>query len=124
MRTYKPHARVAGRTSQRIDGVDGVLTTHTQRGWVHGWTVADGPDAAAPFPVGAKGISAVVAVSAMCAVVLTATFASLVVVTAGHPDQFRVVLACLGALAGLCLLVATPALIRAAVRLPRDGTNR
>ena len=88
---YKPHARVAHRSSRRIDKVDGVPTTHKQHGWTHAWTVTDDPDSAAPLPVAAKRISAAVAVPAMLAVVLIATAAALISVSADHPDQSRIV---------------------------------
>ena len=121
MRTYKPHARVAGRTSQRIDGVDGVPTTHTQRGWGHAWTVTDGPDTAAPCPFAASRISAAVAVPVMLAVVLIATAAALLSVTAGHPDQPRLVALTFGAIGAGCVLMTMPAAIRAICRLTRSG---
>ncbi len=121
---HKPTIRVAQHRSWCIDEVDGVPTTHTQRGWVHAWNVADDSASVAPFPVAAKGIPAVAAVPAMLAVVLTATVAALVTVTAGHPDRARIVVACLGALGGFCLLVAIPAVVRSAVRISRVRTNR
>ncbi len=121
---HKPHVRVANQDSRFIDEVDGVPNTHTQRGWVHAWNVADDPASAAPFPFAAKGVPAVVAVPAMLAVLLTATVAALVTVTAGHPDQARIVVACLGAHGGFCLLVAIPAAVRSAVRISRVRTNR
>ena len=124
MAAYKPHARVAGRTFRRIDGVDGVPTTHKQHGWVHAWTVTDRHQPAAPFPVAAKEVPAVVAVPAMCAVVLIATLASLVALTAGQPHQVRIVIASLVLLVGFCLTLAMPALIRKSVGGDSERTNR
>ena len=114
---YKPDARVAYRTLRRIDGVDGVPTTHTQRGWVHAWTVTDGIDAAAPRPFAAKkGVPAWVAVPAMCALVLTVMAWSLVVVLDGHDDAAAIVLGVFGLLAVWTVLLILPALVRAARR--------
>ena len=113
MRTYKPHAQVAHRSSRRIDGVDGVPTTHKQHGWVHAWTVTDGPNHPTPHPFTAKkSVPAAVAVPAMCAVVLTAMASSLLVVLEGHPNRAWLVVLAFGVLGIWTLLLLVPAFVR------------
>ena len=110
---YKPHAQVAHRTFQRIDEVDGVLTTHKQHGWVHAWTVTNGPNTATPLPVTAKKfVPAWIAVSAMCALVLTMMVAALVVVLDGHPDTLTIAAASFGLLGVWTVLLMLPAIVR------------
>ena len=125
MGTYKPHDRVAHRHSRRIDEVDGVPTTHTQHGWVHAWTVTDGPNSAAPLPFAArKSVPAVVAVPAMLAVTLIGLVASLAVITNGRADQARLIATGIGALVLFSLAAATPGLIRAAARATSERSGR
>ena len=110
---YKPHTRVAGRTFQRIDGVDGVPTTHTQRRWHHAWTVTDGLDTAAPLPLAARAtVPAVVAVPAMCVLVLTVMTVALVTILDGHQDTALIVLAVFAGLLAWTGLLMIPALVR------------
>ena len=65
----KQGAGVADSKSWLIDKVDGVPSTHRQRGWVHAWTIAEGRMAPQPLPVDAKHISPALAVSIMTLVV-------------------------------------------------------
>ena len=96
---HKPHARVAHRTTRRIDEVDGVPNARTEPGTHHAWTVTDGHDAAAPLPFAAKAtVPANVAVTAMCVLVLIATTVALVTILDGHEDTALIVLALMGGL--------------------------
>ena len=113
MPTYKPHARVAHRTSRRIDVVDGVPTTHKQHGWVHAWTVTDSPKSAAPLPFAAKApVPAVVAVPAMCALVLIVMAVALLVVFDGSPNRSRLIVVAFAAVGMWSVLLSIPALRR------------
>ncbi|MGH1493652.1 MAG: hypothetical protein ACRBK7_30360 [Acidimicrobiales bacterium] len=111
--THKPHAQVAHRTSRRIDGVDGVPSTHTRNDWTHAWTVTDGVSSAAPLPFAAKkSVSAMVAVSTMRAVVLTAALVALTVILDDRPDATSIVLGSVGSLMAWTALLAVPAVVR------------
>ncbi len=125
MLRYKPHARVASSTFRRIDGVDGVLTTHKRHGWQHAWTVTDGSDAAAPRPFAAKAtVPASVAVPVMCVLVLTCAAAALLVVLDGRPDRPQLMTAAVGVLLVWTGLLLAPAWWRFATRPNRSSTRR
>ncbi|MGH1488548.1 MAG: hypothetical protein ACRBK7_04005 [Acidimicrobiales bacterium] len=111
--THKPHVLVAHHRSRFIDGVDGVPSTHTQHRWTHAWTVTDGPGSAAPLPFEAKkSAPAMVAVSTMCALVLTAMFVALTEILDDRPDATSIVLGSFGLLTAWTALLAVPALVR------------
>ena len=112
MTAHKPPTRIAGTNPRFIDEVDGVPSTHTPPPAEPDRKLHHGLPGTGPHTFTAKQLPATAAVTAMCAVVLTATVTALLAITAGDPNQARTVALCLGGLAAWITALALPALFR------------
>ena len=112
MTAHKPPTRIAGTNPRFIDKVDGVPSTHTPPPAEPDRKLSGGLPGTGPHTFTAKQLSATTAVTAMCAVVLTATVTALLTITAGQPNQARTVALCLAGVAAWITALALPALFR------------
>ncbi len=112
MTAHKPPTRIADTNPRFIDEVDGVPSTHTPPPAGPDRKSHQGLPGTGPHTFTAKQLPATPAVTAMCAVVLTATVTALLAITAGDPNQARTVALCLAWLTAWITALALPALFR------------